>query len=111
MFQNFRCLDIDGTKRLLEDLEVICFSRLHNFFSFAVAIPSIFGWCIGIPIFALILLIRDRKRLDDLDVKQKFGFFFRGYKKTFYFWEIVIMFKKVTIIVISVFVGSIGIIA
>ena len=110
-FQNFRCLDTDGTERVLEDLEVICFSNVHKFYSFSVAIPSIIIWGIGIPLFALLLLFRDRKNLDEISVKKKYGFFYRGYKSTFYFWEIVIMYKKVTVIIISVFMSTVGVIA
>ena len=62
-FQNFRCLDTDGTERVLEDLEVICFSNVHKFYSFSVAIPSIIIWGIGIPLFAMLLLFRDRNNL------------------------------------------------
>ena len=111
MFQNFRCLDINGTSRLLTDLEVVCSSGLHKFFSYIVAIPSIVVWGIGIPLFALLLLSRDKEKLDELATKEKFGFFFRGYKKHFYYWEIVIMYKKFAVIIISVFVSSIGVIA
>ena len=84
---------------------------MHRFFSFVIAIPSILIWGLGIPLFALIFIYRERKNLDDINVKRKFGFFFKGYKKSFFFWEIVIMYKKVAVIIISVFIGSIGVIA
>ena len=104
-------MDVDDTSRVLDDLEVICYSNLHKFFSFAVALPSIIVWGVGIPLFALLLLFRDRNNLEEISVKKKFGFFFRGYKSSFYFWEIVIMYKKVAVIIISVFVSTVGVIA
>ena len=45
----------------------------------------------GIPLFALVLLIRDRKQLDTVPVMEKLGFLFRGYTKPFYYWEIIII--------------------
>ena len=68
-------------------------------------------WGFGIPLFALLLIFRERKNIDSLEVKERYGFFLRGYKKSFYFWEIVIMYKKFLVIVISVFVIQIGVIA
>lgn len=53
---------------------------------------------------------RDRDRLDTLIVKEKFGFLFNGYKRKFYYWEIAIMYRKVLMIFISVFLNRIGLI-
>lgn len=57
MFSNFKCFDIHGQSRLLSDLEVICYETDHNTFSFIVAIPSLILWGVGIPMFALIVLM------------------------------------------------------
>ena len=46
-----------------------------------------------------------------LVVKEKLGFLFRGYRKKLYYWEIVIMYRKIALIFISVFVVNIGVIA
>jgi len=46
-----------------------------------------------------------------LETKQKFGFLYNGYKKEYFFWEIVIMYRKILIIFISVFLYSEGAIA
>ena len=60
---------------------------------YAVALPSIVIWGIGIPAAVWILLRKDRERLDTDAVKFKFGFLYNGYKRTNYFWEIVIMYR------------------
>ena len=56
-------------------------------------------------------MFNDRKNLDTLRVKEKLGFLFRGYRYKLYFWEIVIMYRKIALIFISVFVVNIGVIA
>ena len=56
------------------------------------AIPSLIFWAIGIPNFA-IYLYQTRE-----DLKNHFGWIFIGYKKKKSFWEIVIMYRKVSII-------------
>jgi hypothetical protein len=60
-------------------------------------------WGFGIPIFALVLLMRERVRIESLEVRQRLGFLFQGYKMRYYYWEIVIMFRKITLIVIQSF--------
>ena len=78
---------------------------MHRFFSYCVAIPSIVVWGIGIPMFALTLLTRVKDKLDRDETKLTYGFLFRGYRKKFYYWEIVIMLRKIALIMISVFVS------
>jgi hypothetical protein len=110
-FHDFRCVDIDGESRLLDDLEVKCFDKSHSSITYYVAIPSIIVWGLGIPFFMLIFLLRAKSKIDIIDIREKWGFLFSGYKKEFYFWEILIMYRKVLIIFISIYVTSFGVIA
>lgn len=68
-------------------------------------------WGLGIPFFAFLLLTGIRKQLDKIESREKLGFLYRGYRKDYYFWEIIIMYRKITLICISVFISSYGIIA
>ena len=52
----------------------------------------------------------NREGLDTIAVKEKFGFLYNGYKRSSYFWEIVIMYRKILMIGISVFMNRIGLI-
>ena len=65
--------------------------------------PGIIVWGLGIPFFALMLLTKVRKNLDSLETREKFGFLYRGYRNEFYYWEIIIMYRKIALIFISVF--------
>ncbi|CDW84065.1 UNKNOWN [Stylonychia lemnae] len=103
-FYNFNCKEIDGEFRVLDDLEIVCWSSVHNKYSYFVALPSIIVWGLGIPFFALIILINKRKKLETFDLRQRFGFLFRGYRKDYYFWEIVIMYRKIMIVFTAVFI-------
>ena len=47
-------------------------------------------------------------RLHNLEVKEKYGFLYKGYKVDSYYWECVIMYRKVAMIFISVFLNGIG---
>ena len=44
-----------------------------------------------------------------MDVKGKFGFLYNGYRNPqAYYWEIVIMYRKITIIFIQIFLAQLG---
>ena len=75
-----------------------------------VALPSLIVWGLGIPLFAYILLTREKSKLNTLELRQKFGFLYRGYRKDYYYWEIVIMYRKIAMVVISVIIGNLGVI-
>lgn len=60
MFNDFNCKDIDGTQRVYVDMTIVCYSPVHSFWSYSVAMPSIIVWGLGIPFFALILMYRER---------------------------------------------------
>ena len=72
--------------------------------------PSIIVWGLGIPFFAFILMYRERRSLNSLETKEKFGFLYNGYQTDMFFWEIVIMYRKIAMIFISVFIQPEGVI-
>jgi hypothetical protein len=111
MFNDFNCKDIDGEYRVYNDMSIICWDKIHSFWSYTVAMPSIIVWGLGIPFFALILLIRERKKLAELEIREKFGFLYNGYKLDYFYWEIIIMYRKITLIFISVFIQSYGVLS
>lgn len=110
MFSNFNCMDIDEEKRVVRDLEVECWKSEHINYSMMIAVPSLIIWGFGIPAFAWFILARNKEDLDLLEVRERYGFLYNGYKKQFYFWESVNMYRKITIIFISVFLKVAGII-
>jgi hypothetical protein len=62
----------------------------------------------GIPGIALILIYKERKRLHTVEVKAKFGFLYNGYKYHSFYWEILIMYRKIMIIFIQVFLSGVS---
>ncbi|CDW74982.1 UNKNOWN [Stylonychia lemnae] len=110
-FSIFQCKDIDDESRLRLDLEIQCWDKQHSLFSYFIALPTIILWGLGIPFFGLAILIKERKSLDQIQTRQKYGFLYRGYRIDFYYWEIVIMYRKILIIFIAVFVSSLGVVA
>lgn len=104
-------MQIDSEKRVIYDLEIVCWDTTHVNFAIMVAIPSIVIWGLGIPLISWILLARESfQHLDTIECRQKYGFLYNGYKKKFYYWESVNMYRKITIIFISAFLKDFGVI-
>lgn len=99
-------MSIDNEQRLYEDLEVICYKESHSLIAYGVALPAIVIWGLGIPFFGFFLVFVNRRNLSRFDVKSKYGFLYNGYKQHgAYFWEFIIMYRKIVIIFISVFMA------
>ena len=60
------CLDIDGERRLKYDLQIKCYQGIHTLMSLGVALPALIAWGIGIPMFALYLLFKERKTVESI---------------------------------------------
>ena len=82
----------------------------HSQVAYYVALPSIVIWGLGIP---AVLYTMMRKKFDKLitpNFKKQFGFLFNGYKPHNYYWEVVIMYRKILCIFVAVFLRPQGII-
>jgi hypothetical protein len=78
--------------------------------AYYIALPCLLVWGLGIPVTVFFMMRKDSDKLDTIAVKRKFGFLYNGYKRHNYFWEIVIMYRKVICIFIAVFLKKTGIV-
>ena len=63
LFAAVNCMSVAGTNRLREDLESICYKGSHLAYFLGVVIPGSIIWVLGIPLIALIILLRNRKTI------------------------------------------------
>jgi len=110
MVDMFDCQEFDGDLRLMTDLQVICWKGMHLQMSIYIAFPCLFMWGLGIPAGTFVLMRREKDRLDTVAAKEKFGFLYNGYKRKAFYWEIVIMYRKIACIFIAVFMNRIGLV-
>jgi len=94
--------EINGRTFLSADLDAPAYSPTH--------ITAMFfaGGCIGIftlgtPLSALIVLVHFHRtdRLADTEIFTMFGFLYAGYKEEYFWWEAVVLFRKVAATVIA----------
>mmetsp|Transcript_6151 Transcript_6151/g.5544 ORF Transcript_6151/g.5544 Transcript_6151/m.5544 type:complete len:320 (-) Transcript_6151:481-1440(-) len=110
MVDMFDCHTYDEDLRFQLDLQVICFTGLHYLLAFAVSLPCLILYGVGIPGVVWILMRKETERFETKAAKQKFGFLYNGYKRKNYYWEIIIMYRKTLCIFVSVFLNRIGVI-
>jgi hypothetical protein len=110
MFSVFSCREIEsGEFWITTNLDIKCWTNTHLMYSLIVAFPAIMCWGIGIPTICLVALYKSRRKLATLSVRLKFGFLFNGYEETTYYWEFIILYRKILIICCSVFLGNMSI--
>ena len=108
-FTHFACTDIDKMGSYLKvNYSIKCWDQRYTQYSLFVAIPSIVLWTIGLPTLILIIMIKKKKFLNRDNNRVIFGFFFNGYRKLRFYWEFIIIYRKITIIAICVFLSDVS---
>jgi hypothetical protein len=101
-FSTFSCDAIDGVQHrlfLVADYSVDCESDSH-FIYMGVAVLFIIVYIIGVPLFILISLFKNRKHLHDEtsvlhdDVHYTLGALYEQYEQKFWWFELVVIIHK-----------------
>lgn len=100
------CLKLDpGISVIRANPKTSCNTRDHEHFSNYLAIPSFFFWAILWPLTVGIYLTVKKKKLYSAAVFGKLSFFYIGYREKYFYWDMVIMFRKMLLIVVMTFSG------
>jgi hypothetical protein len=94
---------------LAADMTLACDAPESVAWKMLAGIPTFLFFSCGIPLLAFWALHRNREKLNDARVKQVYGFLYAGFNPKVYFWESVIMMRKVGLSVVSVFLEPAGI--
>ncbi|OMJ88702.1 hypothetical protein SteCoe_9326 [Stentor coeruleus] len=107
MFTNFSCVDVDKIGYFLEqNTGIKCWDKRHTQYSLIVALPGIIMWAIAAPALLLLRMYKRRRYFHRDNERVMFGFMYNGYKKSHFYWEFIIMYRKIIVITISVFMGN-----
>lgn len=97
----FRCRMLDGRTYIMSSLDGSCEDDVYKLWKNSFSIPLLLFWVGFFPLICLGKLVINSKKLTESQLKLFFGFFYFGYKPNFYFWEFVIMFRKILMILSS----------
>lgn len=84
---------------------VECFtSRWWSFFPIGFA--AVLVYVVGVPVSFLVMLYRKRASLDDARVRLRYGTLYTHLVEKYYFYEVLLLVKRVGVIVVATFLGS-----
>ena len=115
-FQLLTCRTIGddsySISRVAGDLDVECFGSTHLAYIVGVAVPGLLVYTVGMPALAIFLLHRKNKA-NKLFVSREMSyssnvymFLYGGYNREHYYWEVIIMLRKVTLNLVLVVMAS-----
>ena len=108
MFGAFSCEEVKPGEYWVSGLLVRCWEGRHLTFALTLALPAIVIWGVGLPGVILGSIVRHRKKLRDISVKIRYGFLIKGYADSRYYWEFIIIYRKLLIIGIATFLSRIA---
>ncbi len=94
----------DGTLTLDAKPSIRCYEDTEHTDVVGMASIFIFLYVIGIPVTIFACLFRYRHRLST--VRKSLGFLFQRYEEQYYFWEVVILIRKLALVCVSLFLIS-----
>ena len=107
-FDLFNCYEIEhGETWLTNDLQLRCWGQDHLFWALLIGVPSFLLWIVGIPFVGFRALRMRQNNLDDPITLAQFKVMYQGLKPEFYYWEFVTLIRKLLLISINVFLGSV----
>lgn len=80
------------------DAEELCFGNHHLYYTWLIAIPSLLGYSLGLPVYTLVLLWRQSKLHRSKKYLFRMGLLYSGYAKDRWWWEGVVAVRKLSII-------------
>ena len=103
------CREINGRLYNTKDYSVECFTGSHMTTVVEVVIPGLILWCLVIPGLIMYSMYKNRKDLEEHDIKIRFKTLFSGYTERLYFWEFLIILRKLGIRTIALILISSGV--
>ena len=108
-FSIFSCSELlPGEFWLIADMSIRCWDIHHLKNIVSIALPSIIVWVFGLPLLTLGLLYRSRQKLSAELIQIKYSFLYKGFRPEYFYWEFVILYRKVALVCASVFLSSIS---
>jgi len=112
-FTLFRCENFSSDESpvyfLLDQTEVQCWTKFHILWSMFIGLPNLILWTIVLPLLLLKIISKDTKQTKGSSQKDfEYSFIYTGLKHQKFFWEFVIMIRKVLFIIILVFFNMIS---
>lgn len=87
----------------MQDFDIQCWSGNHLLWILAIVLPGIIFWLLLLPGLLFRVLWKNREKLEESAILSKYSFIYAGYQKNRFYWEFVILARKVLLITATVF--------
>merc|ERR1711865_319839 len=98
-----KCPLVGSTPYLMADLQEPCFQGRHIKYFMFLTIPLLLLYVLGLPLIAALIVLRNREHLHKKHFYTRYGLLYMGYRPGREWWELVIAFRKVTVVSIGTF--------
>ena len=102
-FGLFNCYTVNDKQYLLASLEEECYNNRHTLYLWLVGVPQLVVYVFGLPLLGMVFVWRNRHRLDTVAVRARYSLFFGGYRNDRFYWELVVVMRKVSVIAVATF--------
>ncbi|KAL4487593.1 hypothetical protein ABPG72_017382 [Tetrahymena utriculariae] len=106
-FSLFQCQQLGDTSNPQKfsqiEPQLNCFEGEHLNWVKYLGVPSLVLWVFIIPLIMALALWKYKDIIDRPDIVATYGFITKGYRAEFFFWEIVIMYRKSILVIGSIF--------
>ncbi|KAL4456730.1 hypothetical protein ABPG73_014756 [Tetrahymena malaccensis] len=103
------CQEFDSIYYMKSQMDQQCYTNQHYFYIFTLILPVLFIVVVVYPLFMIyVLYVNKSKLLDKFSTKivRKYGYFFSGYKRNRWWWELVITQYKFIALIIATYLNS-----
>lgn len=94
---------------LVSQSNIECWTPRHKKYSLMFALPGIIIWGLTIPVLCLIIVLKRQRYLNNIENRVSLGFFLIGYRKHMFYWEFMVILRKVSFMFILVFLSQVSI--
>ena len=102
-FELWACESVHNERRLFVDLDIVCDTSLSAYLPwYVLAWFTVLIGVVGIPLVALVELLLYRQYTRLFHTRHLLGFLFLGYEARFYWWEILVIYRKALVYAVVV---------
>ena len=99
----FSCRELEkGEYWLSQDLDVSCWGFTHNYYFYRFALPSFIIIIILYPIIIIAIILHYKRKKRNDKILLFFGLFVNGLKPKYFYYDMILQAKKITLIVFNI---------
>jgi hypothetical protein len=96
----------------VEDMSQLCYSNsgYHRWWALGLGIPLTLLFCVALPagVFFFMWISRKQGKLQDVHFEKHYGFVYRLWRDDWCWWEAVVIFQTIALVMISTFGFALG---